>query len=207
MARRRFSVALNAYQAYRKSRATREGAMDEIDRRLLELLQEDATHSIAELAARVGLSSTPCWKRLQKLEGAGVISRRVALLDPERIGMGLTVFVAVEAYDHTPEWMEEFAALVAAMPEVMELYRITGDADYMLRVVVPDMAAYDGFYKRLIASAPLRNVTSRFAMECVKHTTAFPLDGLALRERRDAVGDAGPALRVNGRQPPALTLA
>src|SRR5579875_2894954 len=116
--------------------------MDEIDRELLTLLQEDAGRSIAELAEHVGLSSTPCWKRLRKLQSTGVIRRRVALLDPERIGMGLTVFVAVEAHDHTPEWMEDFAVVVSAMPEVMELYRIAGDADYMLRVVVPDMAAY-----------------------------------------------------------------
>jgi Lrp/AsnC family transcriptional regulator len=179
--------------------------MDEIDRKLLSFLQEDATSSIAELAERVGLSSTPCWKRLQKLEATGVISRRVALLDPGRIGMALTVFVSVEAYDHTPEWMEDFAAMVSTMPEVMELYRITGDADYMLRVVVRDMAAYDNFYKRLIATTPLKNVTSRFAMECVKHTTAYPLGALAVRERREAVG----APDVGGRpaQVRALTMA
>jgi Lrp/AsnC family transcriptional regulator len=160
--------------------------VDEIDRKLLSFLQEDATVSIAELAQRVGLSSTPCWKRLQKLDAAGVVARRVALLDPKLIGMDLTVFVAVEAYDHTLEWMEEFAAIVSAMPEVMELHRIAGDADYILRVVVRDMASYDEFYKRLIATTPLKNVTSRFVMECVKHTTAYPLDGVAVRERREA---------------------
>jgi Lrp/AsnC family transcriptional regulator len=177
--------------------------MDEIDRKLLELLQEDATYSIAQLAARIGLSSTPCWKRLQKLEAAGVITRRVALLDPARIGMGLTVFVAIEAYDHTPERMEDFAATVSAMPEVMELYRIAGDADYMLRVVVPDMAAYDGFYRRLVATTPLRNVTSRFALERVKHTTAFPLGALTLRERREPANEAA---AIGGRHAPAATL-
>jgi Lrp/AsnC family transcriptional regulator len=172
--------------------------MDDIDRKLLGLLQEDATLSIAELAQRVGLSSTPCWKRVQKLETTGVIARRVALLDPARIGIGLTVFVAVEAYDHTPEWMEEFASIVSAMPEVMEFYRMAGDVDYMLRVVVPDTAAYDRFYKRLITTTPLKNVTSRFAMERVKHTTAYPLDAMEAQGRRETPRPTFAAARPNG---------
>jgi Lrp/AsnC family transcriptional regulator len=158
--------------------------VDEIDRNLLAILQGDATLSIAQMAERVGLSPTPCWKRIQKLETAGVISRRVAVLDPERVGMGLSVFVAVEAGDHTPDWLERFAAAVAAMPEVMELYRMAGDVDYMLRVAVADMAEFDAFYKRLIKAAPLKNVTSRFAMERLKHTTAYPLHGSVFRDRR-----------------------
>ena len=149
--------------------------MDEIDRQLLEILQRDATLSIAQMAERVGLSATPCWKRIQKLEAQGVITRRVAVVDPDRIGVGLSVLVSVEAGEHTPEWLARFSAGVAAMPEIMEVYRMAGDVDYMLRVVVPDIQGYDGFYKRLIAAVPLTNVTSRFAMEKIKATTALPI--------------------------------
>ncbi len=158
--------------------------MDEIDQKLLAALQRDLTLSIAQLAEMVGLSSTPCWKRIQKLDAMGVIVGRVALLDPERIGMGLTVFVAVEAGDHTPEWLERFADAVGGMTEVMEMYRMAGEIDYMLHVVVADMAEFDGFYKRLIASVPMKNVTSRFAMERVKHTTAYPLHSKVFQDRR-----------------------
>jgi Lrp/AsnC family transcriptional regulator len=160
--------------------------MDEIDRQLLELLQQDATQSIAQMAERVGLSATPCWKRIQKLETRGVITRRVAVVDPESVGVGLSVLTSVEAGEHTPEWLERFSAGVAAMPEVMEVYRMAGDVDYMLRVAVADMAEYDAFYKRLIAIAPMKNVTSRFAMERIKHTTAYPLHPRAFRDRRAA---------------------
>ena len=160
--------------------------MDEIDRQLLEILQHDATLSIAQMAERVGLSATPCWKRIQKLEANGVILGRVALLAPEKLGLGLTVFVSVEAPDHSHEWLTKFATSVAAMPEVMEFYRMAGDVDYMLRVVVPDIAGYDAFYKRLIALAPMKNVTSRFAMERMKYTTAYPLHPRAFRDRRAA---------------------
>ncbi len=158
--------------------------MDEIDRQLIELLQQDATLSIAQMAERVGLSATPCWKRIQKLEARGVITRRVAVVDPESVGVGLCVLVSVEAGEHTPEWLEFFSAGVAAMPEVMEVYRVAGDVDYMLRVAVADMTEYDTFYKRLIAIAPMKNVTSRFAMERIKHTTAYPLHPRAFRDRR-----------------------
>ena len=139
--------------------------MDEIDRLLLDILQQDATLSIAQMAERVGLSATPCWKRIQKLEAKGVITRRVAVVDPDHVGVGLSVLVSVEAGEHTPEWLERFSRGVATMPEVMEVYRMAGDVDYMLRVAVADMAEYDSFYKRLIAVAPMKNVTSRFAME------------------------------------------
>ena len=158
--------------------------MDEIDRLLLEVLQEDATLSIAQMAERVGLSPTPCWKRIQKLEARGVITRRVALVDPNRVGVGLSVFVSVEAGEHTPEWLARFSAGVAGMPEIMEVYRMAGDVDYMLRVAVADMAEYDAFYKRLIAVAPMKKVTSRFAMERIKHRTAYPLHPRAFRDRR-----------------------
>jgi Lrp/AsnC family transcriptional regulator len=160
--------------------------MDEIDRRLLELLQQDATLSIAQMAERVGLSATPCWKRIQKLETRGVITQRVAVVDPESVGVGLSVLVSVEAGEHTPEWLERFSAGVAAMPEVMEVYRVAGHVDYMLRVAVADMVEYDAFYKRLIAIAAMKNVTSRFAMERIKHTTAYPLNPRAFRDRRAA---------------------
>ncbi len=147
--------------------------MDAIDRKILTELQRDATLSVAELANRVGLSQTPCWKRVQRLEEEGVILKRVALVSPEKIGLGLTVMVAIETGDHSIEWLTQFAEFVAAQPEVMEVYRMAGDIDYMLRVTVADMAAYDGFYKRLITGAKLKNVTSRFAMERIKSETAF----------------------------------
>jgi Lrp/AsnC family transcriptional regulator len=149
--------------------------MDRIDRKILTLLQEDADIGLAEISDRVGLSQTPCWKRIQKLQAAGIITKRVALVAPEKVGLGLTVFVSLETADHSAAWLEEFAAGVSSMPEVMELYRMAGDVDYMLRVVVADMAAYDGFYKRLIGRFPLKNVTSRFAMERIKSTTAFQI--------------------------------
>jgi Lrp/AsnC family transcriptional regulator len=152
--------------------------MDAIDRKILSVLQEDVSLSVAEIGARVGLSSTPCWKRIQRLEAEGVITRRVALVDPDKIGLGVTVFVSIETDDHSEEWLRRFAEVVGAMPEVMEFYRMAGDVDYMLRVVVEDMKSYDSFYKRLIAGLPLKNVTSRFAMERIKSTTALPIPGL-----------------------------
>ncbi len=149
--------------------------MDAIDRKILAVVQEDASLSVAEIGQRVGLSSTPCWKRLQRLEAEGVIMRRVALIDPEKIGLGITVFVSIETGDHSQDWLKRFAETVSGMPEVMEFYRMAGDVDYMLRVVVHDMQSYDTFYKKLIATVPLKNVTSRFAMEKIKSTTALPI--------------------------------
>jgi len=149
--------------------------MDAVDRKILGVVQDDASLSVAEVGQRVGLSSTPCWKRLQRLEADGVIMRRVALVDPDKLGLGITVFVSVETNDHSQEWLKRFAEFVSAMPEVMEFYRMAGDVDYMLRVVVPDIAGYDAFYKRLIATVPLKNVTSRFAMERIKSSTALPI--------------------------------
>ena len=149
--------------------------MDAIDHKILAVLQEDASLSVAEIGQRVGLSSTPCWKRIQRLEADGVITKRVALIDQNKIGLGITVFVSVETGDHSQGWLARFAEVVGAMPEVMEFYRMAGDVDYMLRVVVPDIQGYDAFYKRLIATVPLKNVTSRFAMEKIKSTTALPI--------------------------------
>jgi Lrp/AsnC family transcriptional regulator len=149
--------------------------MDAIDRKILAVLQQDASLSVAEIGNRVGLSSTPCWKRIQRLEAEGVITKRVALIDPDKIGLGVTVFVSIETGDHSQQWLDRFAEAVGAMPEVMEFYRMAGDVDYMLRVVVTDIQGYDAFYKRLIANVPLKNVTSRFAMERIKSTTALPV--------------------------------
>jgi Lrp/AsnC family transcriptional regulator len=149
--------------------------MDSTDRKILAILQADASVSVADIAARVNLSQTPCWRRIQKLEASGVIQRRVAIVDPEAVGLGLTVFVEVETGDHSADWLARFAAAVEAMPEVMEVYRMAGDVDYLLRIAVANMAAYDDFYRRLIALLPLKNVTSRFAMERVKFTTAYPV--------------------------------
>jgi Lrp/AsnC family transcriptional regulator len=150
--------------------------MDRVDRKLLALLQQDSTQSIAQLADQVGLSQTPCWKRIQRLEADGVIERRVALLSPEKLGLSLTVFVSIEASDHSPDWLARFAAAVSSFPEVVEVHRMAGDIDYMLRVITRDISAYDEFYKRLIAAVPLKNVSSRFSMERVKSTTALPLE-------------------------------
>ena len=158
--------------------------MDRTDLKILAILQEDASIPVAEIAKRVNLSQTPCWRRIQKLESAGVITGRVALLDPDAIGAGITVFVEVETGDHSAEWLARFADEVRAMPEVMEVYRMAGDVDYLLRVAVGSMAAFDEFYKRLIAAVPLKNVTSRFAMERVKSTTAYPLPEPAPRSAR-----------------------
>ncbi len=158
--------------------------MDRTDVKLLALLQEDCTLSIAQLAEQVGLSPTPCWKRIQRLESDGLIMRRVALVAPERVGLGLTVFVAIEAADHSPAWLERFAAAVRTMPEVMEAHRMAGDVDYMLRVVTTDLAAYDAFYKRLIAAVSPKNVSSRMSMERVKSTTALPLPEVKGPQRR-----------------------
>jgi len=149
--------------------------IDAIDRKSLRVLQEDVSLSVAEIGERVGLSSTPCWKRIQRMEGEGIITGKVALVDQNKIGLGLSVFVSVESYDHSDAWLKKFADAVSVMPEVMELYRMAGDVDYMLRVVVEDMQSYDVFYKKLIGAVALKNVTSRFAMEKIKSVTALPV--------------------------------
>lgn len=149
--------------------------MDGIDKKILRIVQRDASLSIAEIASRVGLSQTPCWKRLQRLEATGVIKRRIAVLDPVKLGLGITVFVAIEVGDHSGKTLTRFAAEIAAMDEVMDFYRMAGDVDFMLRVVAPDTAAFDQFYRRLIEMMPLKKVTSRFALETVKAETAFPI--------------------------------
>lgn len=152
--------------------------MDSTDRKILAIVQEDASLAVAEVAARVNLSQTPCWRRIQKLEESGVIQKRVALVDPQALGLDLTVFVEVQSPDHSKDWMDGFASVLSRMPEVMEVYRMAGDVDYLLRITVASMAAYDDFYQRLIAQVPLKNVTSRFAMERMKYTTAYPVPGI-----------------------------
>lgn len=150
--------------------------LDLIDRKIVAELMQDATLPIAQIADKAGLSQTPAWKRIQKLEANGVITGRVALADPAKLGFGLTVFVGIEAPDHSPEWREGFGRAVTGIPEIMEVYRMAGELDYLLRVAVQDMAAFDMLYKRLTDAVPIKNVTSHFAMERMKFTTAYPVD-------------------------------
>ncbi|GAB5499396.1 MAG: Lrp/AsnC family transcriptional regulator [Pseudohongiellaceae bacterium] len=150
--------------------------MDKIDRKILELLQHNAQLSTAEIAERVGLSTTPCWRRIQRLEETGVIRQRVALLDREKINLGTDVFIAVKTNQHNWEWLQDFSRTVSEFPEVVEFYRMAGEADYLLRVVVPDIRAFDAFYKKLVQSTELADVSSSFAMEQIKYTTALPLN-------------------------------
>lgn len=150
--------------------------LDDLDRKILSILQADATLPVATVAERVGLSPTPCWRRIQKLEEAGVIQSRVAVLDPVKLNVGVTVFVSVRTNQHDLGWLEKFAQAVRDFPEVVEFYRMSGDVDYLLRIVVPDIAAYDAVYKRLIARVALSDVSSAFAMETIKYTTALPLN-------------------------------
>jgi Lrp/AsnC family transcriptional regulator len=149
--------------------------LDAIDRRILRELQRDATIAIADLAQRVGLSQTPCWKRIKRLTDAGVITKRVVLLDREKLDLGLVVFVSVRTNRHDQAWLDAFAGAAASLPEVVEFYRLSGDTDYLLKVLVKDIAAYDAFYRRLIAAVPLSDVSSAFAMEQIKSTTALPV--------------------------------
>ncbi|MFW6092689.1 MAG: Lrp/AsnC family transcriptional regulator [Pseudomonadota bacterium] len=149
--------------------------MDRIDRHILQVLQADATVSVQGVGDRVGLSHNACWRRIKRLEEAGIIRKRVALVDPKQVGYGVTVFVTVRTSHHTEDWLERFATGVAALPEVMEFYRLSGDTDYLLKVLVADIAEYDRFYKKLIRIAPLYDVSSSFAMEQVKYTTEIPV--------------------------------
>jgi Lrp/AsnC family transcriptional regulator len=150
--------------------------MDTIDRRILELIQADAEMPVATIAEKVHLSVTPCWRRIQKLRDTGVIRRQVALCDAAKLNVGVTVFVSIRTNQHSQAWLEKFAKGVKDIPEVVELYRMSGDIDYLLRVVVPDIAGYDSVYKKLIKVADLYDVSSSFAMEQMKYTTALPLN-------------------------------
>jgi Lrp/AsnC family transcriptional regulator len=149
--------------------------VDKVNLQLLNLLQADVSAPVSKVAAKVGLSTTACWNRIRRLEEDGVIVQRVALVDPAKVGQRLTVYVSIKTSAHSRDWLEQFAARVSAMPQVVEFYRMAGDVDYMLRVMVPDMDAFDQFYKSLIDDQSLSDVTSRFAMERIKQTTAVPL--------------------------------
>ena len=154
--------------------------LDEMDIKILEILQNDCTLPVAEIGKAVGLSTTPCWRRIQKLEEEGVIKRRVAVLDAQKINVRVNVFVSIRTNSHSLEWLRRFSEVIQEFPEVVEFYRMSGDVDYLLRVVVPDIAAYDAFYKRLIAKIEIRDVSSAFAMEQIKYTTEMPLDYMVL---------------------------
>lgn len=149
--------------------------LDAMDIKILELIQNDATIAVADIGKSVGLSTTPCWRRIRRLEEAGVVQRRVAILDPAKVHAGVTVFVSIKTDSHTIEWLEAFHAVVVEFPEVVEFYRMSGEVDYLLRVVVPSIEAYDAFYKKLISRISITKVSSAFAMEQIKYTTAVPL--------------------------------
>ena len=151
--------------------------LDLIDRKILTELMNDASLSVAAIAERVGLTQTPCWKRIQRLEAERVLTRRVAIVDPAQVGLGLTAFVEVEAADHSEAWRSEFLDATAEMPEIMEVHRMAGEVDYLLRVIVTDMSAFDQFYRRLTKRVCMKRVTSRFAMETIRASTVYPLIG------------------------------
>ncbi|MEQ9642454.1 MAG: Lrp/AsnC family transcriptional regulator [Alphaproteobacteria bacterium] len=149
--------------------------MDATDMRILALLQEQGDLSAAEVARRLDLPATSCWRRIATLESEGVITRRVALVDPAKVGAGMVVFVLLRTSRHDAEWLETFARAVTTMPEVLEVHRLAGEVDYLLKVLVADIAGYDAFYRRLIARVPLNDVSASFSMERIKETTAVPL--------------------------------
>jgi len=156
--------------------------MDRLDRKILRLLQKDATLAVADIAKKIGLSTTPCWRRIQKLEEDGVIKRRVAILDSNQINVKVTAFVSIRIGLHENEWLKRFSEVVRDFPEVVEFYRMSGEVDYLLRVVVPDIAAYDVFYKKLVSKIDIHDVSSAFAMEQIKYTTELPLDYMILEK-------------------------
>ncbi len=174
--------------------------LDAIDIKILSILQKDCTLPVADIGKKVGLSTTPCWRRIQKLEQEGVIEARVALLDARKVRAGVTVFVAITTSEHSPAWLERFHAVLRDMPEIVEAYRMSGPVDYLLRVVVPDIDSYDRFYKRLIGRIELADVSSSFAMEQIKYTTELPL-GFAAGEGAAAVS-AGANGAARGRSQP-----
>jgi Lrp/AsnC family transcriptional regulator len=150
--------------------------LDKYDCAILAALQADGTLSIAGLSEKIGLSSTPCWKRVKRLEEDGYIERRVAIVNRQKVGLPVTVFVSVRTGQHDEKWLRRFAAAVMALPEVQEFHRMSGDVDYLLKVVTTDIGGYDAFYKKLIKSAQLSGVSSAFSMEQIKCTTALPLE-------------------------------
>lgn len=181
LARGQVSFLKKGHERYRKALQ-----MDKTDRLILQQLQENAAQPVADIARKVGLSVTPCWRRIQRMEESGTIRKRVALLDPQKLNVGMSVFVAIRTDQHNAEWLTAFATSVSSMPEVVEFYRMSGEVDYMLRVVVQDMAAYDAFYRKLISMVELTDVSSSFAMEQIKFTTALPLLNSSPDEGSDA---------------------
>lgn len=149
--------------------------MDRMDREILRILQNDATVSVSDIADKVGLTTTPCWRRIQQMEKQGILTKRVALVEPEKLGLGMTVFVQVKAGHHDADWLAKFARHASDLEEVVEFYRMSGEFDYMLKVIVADMKAFDVFYKKLVGGVNLSDVTSSFAMEQIKYTTALPV--------------------------------
>jgi Lrp/AsnC family transcriptional regulator len=153
-------------------------ALDRTDHKILQVLQRDATYSISRLAEEIGLSKSACWRRIQTLEEKGIITARVALLDQHKLGLDLTVFTAIRTIQHTQNWYDNFSSVVTAMPNVMEVHRMSGDIDYLMRAVVPDMRSYDAMYRDMIKNIELSDVSSSFSMETIKYSTALPLDYL-----------------------------
>lgn len=150
--------------------------MDKIDKTLLTLLQRDASLTVSELSDLAGISATPVWKRIKRLEDSGVIKGKVTLLNPSRVGLNLTGFILIRTNDHSEEWLSGFSSAVQTIPEIVEVHRMTGDVDYLLKIFAPDVAGYDRMYKRLIAMVRLSDVSASFSMEVVKETTSLPLD-------------------------------
>ncbi len=149
--------------------------LDAVDLKILELMQIRSDWPINELASAVHLTATPCWRRVQRLKELGVLTRQVALVDRRQLNLGVTVFVSIRTAEHSVSWLEEFRAAIQGIAEIVEAHRMSGDVDYLLKVIVPDIAAYDQVYKRLIRVVPISDVNSSFAMEELKFTTAVPL--------------------------------
>ena len=158
--------------------------VDRLDRKILQILQEDATVPVAEIGRRVGLSTTPCWRRIQKMEEDGVIKARVAVLEPAKVNAKVTVFVSVTTNQHNEDWLTRFSRIISEFPEVVEFYRMSGQVDYLLKIVVPDIEAYDSFYKKLVAKIDITDVSSAFAMEQIKFTTTLPLSYIQLEKEK-----------------------
>ncbi len=158
-----------------------EAVLDVIDRKILDILQADASIPIATIAEMVGMSTAPCWRRIKRLEEDGVITRRVALLSRRKTNVPMTVFVSVKAPRHAAEWLEEFRRLIAGIPEIVEAWRLTGEADYQLRIVVPDIETYDLVYQRMISRVEFSDISSAIAMEEMKYTTAIPTNYMPLK--------------------------
>jgi Lrp/AsnC family transcriptional regulator len=157
---------------------SRRHALDTIDRKILDILQADATVPVATIAEKVGLSAAPCWRRIKRMEDDGVIRRRVALIDRRKANVPMTLFVSVRTTRHAVQWLEDFRRVISDISEIVEAWRLTGEVDYLLRIVVPDVDAYDEVYKRLINRLEFADISSAIAMEEMKYTTAIPTDYL-----------------------------